>query len=128
MIQLQICTYLHFSKFRYLIEDVSEDEDPPGTKLKRLQYSAKSNQILQIFPDDATALRHQVFQVNEQVIGLFPNTTCLYNATVVEMPSKKKKIYEYQLQFESDEVDGQIPWRIVPARFVLARLSLNKFI
>lgn len=119
-IQHQIRMSLAYS-LRYIIEDVSEDDDHSGDLSKRLKYPAKPFQLLMICHDDDSAMKKKMFQIGDQVIGLFPNTTCLYNGTVVAVPSKKKKIFEYQLQFENDEIDGQIPWRIVPARFVLER-------
>ena len=122
MTQFRTCTIHVVIQFpRYIIEDVSEDDDHSGDFSKRLKYSATASQLLMICLDDDAAVRKKMFQIGDQVIGLFPNTTCLYNATVASIPSRKKKIFEYQLQFESDDVDGQVPWRIVPARFVLER-------
>ena len=104
-------------KMEYMIEDISEDEEDDFGRRKRFTMPWK---LVQPLPDtDSIALKQHEFHVGQYVLALFPTTTCLYLAKIIGAPVKKKKSYEYYVQFENDEIDGIVPTRPVPARYVL---------
>jgi SAGA-associated factor 29 len=104
-------------KMEYLIEDVSEDEEDDFGRRKRFSVTWK---MVQALPEnDAAAIKVREFCVGDDVLALFPTTTCLYRGRVVGAPIKRKKSWDYLVQFENDDIDGMVPSRPVPARYVL---------
>lgn len=54
------------------------------------------------------------FPIGRAVLAVYPGTTTLYKATVVN-PSRKRKTDDYPLEFDDDESeDGSMPQRTVP--------------
>ncbi|CEG84284.1 hypothetical protein RMATCC62417_18107 [Rhizopus microsporus] len=39
---------------------------------------------------------------HQEVLALYPSTTCFYRAVVISPPSKNKDIKNYKVQFEDD--------------------------
>ena len=105
------------ARMEYLIEDVSEDEEDDFGRRKRFSVPWKLVQALH--ETDAAALKEKEYQLGQMVLALFPTTTCLYRAKIVGAPVKRKKSLEYLVQFDNDDIDGIVPTRPVPARFVL---------
>lgn len=50
-----------------------------------------------------------------QVLALFPGTTCLYPATVINVPAKRKKTNDFLVRFKDDDV----PSRAVSPRYII---------
>ncbi|KAK4392942.1 SAGA-associated factor 29A [Sesamum angolense] len=82
---------IHFDKetreFEVLDEEPGDDEESTG----------------QSVPD---------FPPGRHVLAVYPETTALYKATVVQ--ARKRKIDDYILEFDDDEEDGSLPQRSVP--------------
>ncbi|XP_042496083.1 SAGA-associated factor 29 homolog A-like [Macadamia integrifolia] len=53
------------------------------------------------------------FPTGRHVLAVYPGTTALYKATVVNT-HRKKKTDDYLLEFDDDEEDGSLPQRTVP--------------
>lgn len=120
---------------QYLVEDYSEDEDDnihgrlSGNEdlQNRKRFIAAPHRVKNIPESDAIALKQKIFSKNHIVLALYPSTTVLYKAIVTEIPTiSNSPAYQmthansnYQVQFENDVVDGVIPTRNVPARYVL---------
>lgn len=120
---------------QYLIEDYSEDEDDnihermSGNQdlQNRKRFIADPHRVKNIPESDAIALKQRIFPQNHVILALYPSTTVLYKATVIEIPTINNSLaYQmthinsnYQVQFENDVIDGIIPIRNVPARYVL---------
>lgn len=104
---------IHFDRetreFEVLDEEPGDDEEGGGQRKFKLPMS----DIIP-FPkrgDPSTALD---FPTGRAVLAVYPNTTALYKATVVN-PSRKRKIDDYVLEFDDDEgEDGSMPQRMVP--------------
>lgn len=106
----------------YTVEDASEDDDDDHSSfgnLSRKQFRVPFDRVRLLPETDIEALSKGEFNVGHPVLALFPTTTCLYRATIVSVPSKRKKSFEYLVQFENDDIDGIIPARPVPARYIL---------
>jgi len=63
-------------------------------------------------------LKQVEFSVDKKVLALYPGTTCFYEATVVDTPSKRKKENDYLVKFEDDE-ESESPIKPIPQMFVL---------
>lgn len=116
---------------QYLVEDYSEDDDEShatdtghdqNTKSRR-QFMVSPSRVKRITESDSLAIQQHQFQPGHSVLALYPSTTVLYKATVVEPPAPssfgKYGATNYRVQFDNDYVDGVIPVRNIPARYVL---------
>lgn len=71
----------------------------------------------------------------DRVMGVFPETTCFYRATVVKSPKELtgeedggEQQWEVVVRFDDDEDDkGRWPARRVPARFILRANTFATF-
>jgi SAGA-associated factor 29 len=101
----------HFDRdakeFEVLDEESGDDEETMQKK-----YRLPMSQILP-FPKKSDPSSAREFSQGQQVLAVYPGTTALYKATVVNS-HRKKKSYEYALEFDDDEEDGSLPQRSVP--------------
>ncbi|XP_011101805.1 SAGA-associated factor 29 isoform X2 [Sesamum indicum] len=102
---------IHFDKetreFEVLDEEPGDDEESTGQRKYKLPMShiipfPKRNDLSSV-PD---------FPPGRHVLAVYPETTALYKATVVQ--ARKRKIDDYILEFDDDEEDGSLPQRSVP--------------
>ncbi|KNA21156.1 hypothetical protein SOVF_045980 isoform A [Spinacia oleracea] len=102
-------------EFEVLDEEPGDDDEGGGQRKFKLHAS---NVIP--FPkrnDPSTALD---FLPGRAVLAVYPGTTALYKATVVN-PHRKRKTDDYLLEFDDDEgEDGSMPRRTVPFHNVVA--------
>ncbi|XP_008804219.2 SAGA-associated factor 29 homolog A-like [Phoenix dactylifera] len=105
-----IVKVIHFDKdakeFEVLDEEPGDDEESVQRK-----YKLPMSRIIP-FPkknDPSSALD---FLPGRQVLAVYPGTTALYKATVVN--HRKRKSDDYVLEFDDDEEDGSLPQRSVP--------------
>jgi hypothetical protein len=104
------------SKQKYEIEDVEEEESESKQK-----YLVTTKSIVPLHLTDEDALASHEFQEGEEVLALFPQTTCLYTAFIAQTPSTTKS-KNYLVTFEDDEEEGtENPQRSVEARFIIER-------
>ncbi|KAF7801593.1 SAGA-associated factor 29-like protein A-like isoform X3 [Senna tora] len=103
---------IHFDKetkeFEVLDEEPGDDEEGGGQRKYRLP-------VANIIPlpkrnDPSGTLD---FPPGRQVLAVYPGTTALYKATVVN-GHRKRKTDDYLLEFDDDEEDGSLPQRTVP--------------
>lgn len=109
---------IHFNKetreFEVLDEEPGDEEDGNGQRT----YNLPLSNIIP-FPkrnDPSTATD---FPPGRHVLAVYPGTTALYKATVVN-GHRKRKTDDYLLEFDDDEEDGSLPKRIVPFHKVVA--------
>ncbi|KAL6960317.1 SAGA-associated factor 29 B [Sarracenia purpurea var. burkii] len=102
----------HFDRetreFEVLDEEPGDDEEGGGQR----KYKLPMSHIIP-FPkrNDTTGI--QDFPPGKHVLAVYPGTTALYKATVVQ--PRKRKNDEYVLEFDDDEEeDGSLPQRVVP--------------
>uniref|UniRef100_A0A803MPK3 SGF29 C-terminal domain-containing protein n=1 Tax=Chenopodium quinoa TaxID=63459 RepID=A0A803MPK3_CHEQI len=102
-------------RFEVLDEEPGDDEEGGGQR----KYKLPASHIIP-FPkrnDPSTALD---FPPGRAVLAVYPGTTALYKATVVN-PNRKRKTDDYLLEFDDDESeDGSMPKRTVPFHNVVA--------
>ncbi|XP_057542811.1 SAGA-associated factor 29 homolog A isoform X1 [Amaranthus tricolor] len=102
-------------EFEVLDEEPGEDEEGGGQR----KYKLPVSHIIP-FPkrnDPSTATD---FPPGRAVLAVYPSTTALYKATVVN-PNRKRKTDDYLLEFDDDESeDGSMPKRTVPFYNVVA--------
>ncbi|XP_078157944.1 SAGA-associated factor 29 homolog A-like isoform X4 [Carex rostrata] len=100
----------HFDRdtkeFEVLDEEPGDDEETMQKK-----YSLPMTQIIP-FPKKSDPSSAPEFSQGQQVLAVYPGTTALYKATVVN--SHRKKSDDYVLEFDDDEEDGSLPQRSVP--------------
>ncbi|KAJ7974671.1 SGF29 tudor-like domain [Quillaja saponaria] len=103
---------IHFEKetreFEVLDEEPGDDEDGGGQR----KYKLPMSNIIP-FPkrnDPSSAPDHPP---GSHVLAVYPGTTALYKATVVN-GHHKRKTDDYLLEFDDDEEDGSLPQRTVP--------------
>lgn len=117
-------------RWSYEVEDV-EFEDTASSPLRSssvkgsphksggkrpLRLVVSSDQIRKLPATEEEALNNTVgIKVRQRVLALFPGTTCLYAATVISTPVRRKKTRDFLLKFSDDDV----PSRAVPPRYVL---------
>lgn len=117
-------------RWSYEVEDVEFEEaassplrsssvkgSPHKSGGKRpLRLVVSSDQIRKLPATEEEALNSTAgIKVRQRVLALFPGTTCLYAATVISTPARRKKTRDFLLKFSDDDV----PSRVVPARYVL---------
>lgn len=103
---------LHFDRetreFEVLDEDPGDDEEGGGPR----KYKLAMSHIIP-FPKRNDPTGAQDFLPGTQVLAVYPSTTALYKATVVQ--PRKRKTDDYMLEFDDDEEeDGSLPHRVVP--------------
>lgn len=96
-------------KNKYQVEDVDQDEY--GQKPR---YMLPPRYVIPI-PNSDEAKAATEIQAHQDVLALYPGTTCFYKATVVSPPSKNKDLTSYRVQFEddNDEVKQVMPEHVL---------------
>lgn len=106
----------------YEIEDVesggSTTSSPTksATRSSALRFFVPTHKVkaLPVTDQDAIlATEHLV--PKQEVWALFPGTTCLYPATIVSTPSRRKKTSDFLVKFRDDDV----PSRAVQPKYIL---------
>ncbi|XP_021813981.1 uncharacterized protein LOC110756797 isoform X4 [Prunus avium] len=109
---------LHFDKetreLEVLDEEPGDDEEGGGQRKYKLPMTA-----IIPFPKRTDPSSAQDFPTGRHVLAVYPGTTALYKATVVN-GHRKRKTDEYLLEFDDDEEDGALPQRVVPFHKVVA--------
>ncbi|XP_047157604.1 SAGA-associated factor 29 homolog B-like isoform X2 [Vigna umbellata] len=131
---------IHFDKeskeFEVLDEEPGDDEESSGQR----QYKLPMGNII-AFPKSNDPSSAQDFPPGKHVLAVYPGTTALYKATVVQGPRRfnfcdsdfiltnlfpmfwvilqhfvtvQRKTEDYVLEFDDDEEDGSLPQRTVP--------------
>lgn len=96
-------------EFEVLDEEPGDDEEGSGQRKFKLPMS----HIIP-FPKRNDPSAAPDFPTGRAVLAVYPGTTTLYKATVVN-PSRKRKTDDYLLEFDDDESeDGSMPQRTVP--------------
>ncbi|TMX04098.1 SAGA-associated factor 29 homolog A isoform X1 [Solanum lycopersicum] len=107
----------HYDKeskeFEVLDEEPGDDEEGGGQRKYKLPWS----HIIP-FPKMSDLATAPEFPPGKQVLAVYPGTTALYKATVVQ--ARKRKSDDYTLEFDDDEEDGSLPQRMVPCNQVVA--------
>ncbi|XP_024625321.1 SAGA-associated factor 29 homolog B isoform X2 [Medicago truncatula] len=108
---------IHFDKelkeFEVLDEEPGDDEDSSGQR----QYKLPMGNIIP-FPKSNDPSSAQDFPPGKHVLAVYPGTTALYKATVVQ-GHRRRKTDDYVLEFDDDEEDGSLPQRTVPFHTVV---------
>ncbi|XP_052195705.1 SAGA-associated factor 29 homolog A-like [Diospyros lotus] len=109
---------IHFDRetreFEVLDEDPGEDEEGGVQRT----YKLPMTHIIP-FPKRNDSLGPEDFPPGKQVLAVYPGTTALYKATVVQ--PHKRKTDDYVLEFDDDEEeDGSLPQRFVPFHRVVS--------
>ncbi|KAF8390510.1 hypothetical protein HHK36_025037 [Tetracentron sinense] len=103
---------IHFHKetkeFEVLDEEPGDDEEGGGPR----KYKLPMQRIIP-FPKQSDPSSAPDFPTGKDVLAVYPGTTALYKATVVN-PHRKRKTDDYLLEFDDDEEDGSLPQRTVP--------------
>ncbi|KAL2500112.1 SGF29 tudor-like domain [Abeliophyllum distichum] len=106
-----IVKVIHFDKetreFEVLDEEPGDDEESSGQR----KYKLHMSHIIP-FPKRADPTNAQDFPLGKHVLAVYPGTTALYKATVVQ--TRKRKTDDYVLEFDDDEEEGSLPQRLVP--------------
>ncbi|KAI3768808.1 hypothetical protein L2E82_19643 [Cichorium intybus] len=106
-----IVKVIHFDRetreFEVLDEEPGDDEEPAGQR----KYKLPMSHIIP-FPKRNDPSTAQDFPPGKHVLAVYPGTTALYKATVVN--TRKRKTDDYVLEFDDDEEDGSLPQRHVP--------------
>lgn len=101
---------IHFDReakeFEVLDEEPGDDEESVQRK-----YKLPMSRIIP-FPKRGDPSSAPDFPHGRPVLAVYPGTTALYKATVVN--NRKRKIEDYLLEFDDDEEDGSLPQRTVP--------------
>ncbi|XP_062151496.1 SAGA-associated factor 29 homolog B-like isoform X2 [Alnus glutinosa] len=109
---------LHFDKetreFEVIDEEPGDDDEGGGQRKYKLPMSS-----IIPFPKRGDASTAPDFPPRSQVLAVYPGTTALYKATVVN-GHRKRKTENYLLEFDDDEEDGSLPQRTVPFHKVVA--------
>lgn len=112
-----IVKVIHFERetreFEVLDEEPGDDEEPAGQR----KYKLPMSHIIP-FPKRNDPSTAQDFPPGKHVLAVYPGTTALYKATVVN--TRKRKTDDYVLEFDDDEEDGSLPQRHVPFHKVVA--------
>ncbi|KAF3444555.1 hypothetical protein FNV43_RR14247 [Rhamnella rubrinervis] len=109
---------IHFDKetrdFEVLDEEPGDDEESTGQRKYKVPMSA-----IIPFPKRNDPSSAPDFPPGRHVLAVYPGTTALYKATVVN-GHRKRKADDYLLEFDDDEEDGSLPQRTVPFHKVVA--------
>ncbi|KAL6554537.1 SAGA-associated factor 29 B [Orobanche hederae] len=103
---------IHFEKeareFEDLDEEPGDDEESSGPR----KYRVPMTHIIP-FPKWTDLSNVQDFPPGRHVLAVYPETTALYKATVVQ--ARKRYVWE----FDDDEEGGFLPQRLVPLHRVV---------
>lgn len=116
---LAIVLNYHTEKNKYQVEDV--DQDDFGQKQR---YMLQPRNVIPI-PDADEAKGYPELNQGQDVLALYPGTTCFYRAKLVTTPTKNKDpayAGNYKVQFEDDNND----FKYVMPRHVLEVPKSNK--
>uniref|UniRef100_A0A7N0UKR2 SGF29 C-terminal domain-containing protein n=1 Tax=Kalanchoe fedtschenkoi TaxID=63787 RepID=A0A7N0UKR2_KALFE len=109
---------LHFDResreFEVLDEDPGDEEEGTGQR----RYKLPMSHIIP-FPKRTDPANAPEYSPGRHVLAVYPGTTALYKATVVN-GHRKRKIDDYVLEFDDDEENGALPQRTVPFHRVVA--------
>ncbi|KVH92865.1 SGF29 tudor-like domain-containing protein [Cynara cardunculus var. scolymus] len=97
----------------FIVKEPGDDEEPAGQR----KYKLPMSHIIP-FPKRNDPSTAQDFPPGKHVLAVYPGTTALYKATVVN--TRKRKTDDYVLEFDDDEEDGSLPQRHVPFHKVVA--------
>ncbi|KAI8094950.1 SGF29 tudor-like domain-containing protein [Gilbertella persicaria] len=93
---LAVVIQYHADKNKYEVEDV--DQDDYGQKQR---YMLPPRYVIPVLSSEEARLSVEI-PAQQDVLALYPGTTCFYKATVVAPPSKSKEIKNYRVRFEDD--------------------------
>ncbi|OBZ86499.1 SAGA-associated factor 29 [Choanephora cucurbitarum] len=93
---LAVVIQYHADKNKYEVEDV--DQDDYGEKQR---YMLPPRYVIPVLSSEEARLSPEI-PAQQDVLALYPGTTCFYKATVVAPPSKSKEIKNYRVRFEDD--------------------------
>ncbi|KAL6007265.1 hypothetical protein ACLOJK_032761 [Asimina triloba] len=103
---------MHFDReakeFEVLDEEPGDDEESIQRK-----YKLPMSRIIP-FPKRENPSTATDFPVGKPVLAVYPGTTALYKATVVNHRKLASCWISYLLEFDDDEEDGSLPQRLVP--------------
>ncbi|KAL5572809.1 hypothetical protein UlMin_022406 [Ulmus minor] len=102
---------MHFDKDTKEFEVLDEEPDDEESSGQR-KYKVPMSAIIP-FPKRNDPSSAPDFPPGRHVLAVYPGTTALYKATVVN-GHRKRKTDEYLLEFDDDEEDGSLPQRTVP--------------
>ncbi|CAM8902061.1 hypothetical protein QQ045_009997 [Rhodiola kirilowii] len=109
---------LHFDResreFEVLDEDPGDEEEGTGQR----RYKLPMSHIIP-FPKRNDPASAPEYPPGRHVLAVYPGTTALYKATVVN-GHRKRKTDDYVLEFDDDEENGALPQRTVPFHRVVA--------
>ncbi|XP_020107538.1 uncharacterized protein LOC109723537 isoform X1 [Ananas comosus] len=94
-------------EYEVLDEEPGDDEESMQRK-----YKLPMQRIIP-FPKKGDPSSAPDFPPGRHVLAVYPGTTALYKATVVNS-HRKRKSDDYLLEFDDDEEDGSLPQRSVP--------------
>lgn len=113
---------IHFDKetkeFEVLDEEPGDDEESIGQSFPLRKYKVPMSSIIP-FPKRNDPSSAPDFPAGRHVLAVYPGTTALYKATVVN-GHRKRKTDDYLLEFDDDEEDGSLPQRTVAFHHVVA--------
>eukprot|EP00128_Syssomonas_multiformis_P002462 Colp12_sorted_trinity150504_noHs@30177 len=112
-------------QYKYEVEDIMEDDSSTGKK----KYLLPSRAIIPLPKWEADPSQGPFFNIGDTVLALYPQTTCFYAASVVDVPKYNKagQLMGYLLNFVDDEdPNGKIPDREVSQRFVIVTKKSKK--
>lgn len=101
-----LATVIHYNPDRnkYQVEDVEADE-ADGENHK---YILSARYVLQL-PKDKNLSYDNELSIGQEVLALYPNTSCFYKAVVLSPPSKNKirlhHAQDYAVHFDDDDED-----------------------
>ncbi|KAI8351217.1 SGF29 tudor-like domain-containing protein [Choanephora cucurbitarum] len=93
---LAVVIQYHADKNKYEVEDV--DQDDYGEKQR---YMLPPRYVIPVLSSEEARSSPEI-PAQQDVLALYPGTTCFYKATVVAPPSKSKEIKNYRVRFEDD--------------------------
>lgn len=94
----------------YEVEDAEGANGSPTKGITKARYVVPADKILPLSADVDESIKSK-----QRVLALFPGTTCLYPATVISTPARRKKTRDFLVRFSEDEV----PQRPVPSKYIL---------
>ncbi|KAK1258587.1 hypothetical protein QJS04_geneDACA014836 [Acorus gramineus] len=104
---------IHFDRETKEFEVLDEDEDEGNVQSLYRKYKLPMSRIIP-FPKRGEPSSAPDFPLGSHVLAVYPTTTALYKATVVN-PHRKLNLTSYLLEFDDDEGDdGCLPQRAVP--------------
>ncbi|CAO0800808.1 unnamed protein product [Mucor circinelloides] len=106
---LAVVLQYYADKNKYQVEDV--DQDDYGEKQR---YMLSPRYVIPVLSSEAAKSSPEI-PAQQDVLALYPGTTCFYKATVIAPPSKSKDIKNYRVQFEddNDEVKYVMPEHVL---------------